>query len=345
MTRVVFVTQQFDPDDPNLGIVVSQVAALARRVGEVVVVADRVVASALPPNARAYSFRARTQLGRGARLLAAVARELRGLDAVIAHQVPLYAIVLAPLVRPARVPLLLWWSHWKLDLVVRTAEAVSTRVVTVGPTTFPKPSRKLVAVGQAIDVDRFASEHEPHDGPLRAVVIGRYSPAKGVDTIVRAVALAAGVRLDVYGPAPNGEARRERAELERLVGELGLADRVALHGALRRDEVARVLAGADVLVNNAPGGADRIVYEAAASGVPVLASNPAHADLLEADAFYPRGDASALAAKLRALAVADRDEIGRRLRERVRRDHSVDSWADGVLRAVRAVSARRARAA
>src|SRR5581483_8728551 len=184
-------------------------------------------------------------------------------------------------------------------------------------------SRKLVAVGQAIDVDRFASEHEPHDGPLRAVVIGRYSPAKGVDTIVRAVALAAGVRLDVYGPAPNGEARRERAELERLVGELGLADRVELHGALRRDEVARVLAGADVLVNNAPGGADRIVYEAAASGVPVLASNPAHADLLEADAFYPRGDASALAAKLRALAVADRDEIGRRLRERVRRDHAV----------------------
>src|SRR5581483_3967834 len=229
------------------------------------------------------------------------------------HQVPLYAIVLAPLVRPARVPLLLWWSHWKLDLVVRTAEAVSTRVVTVGPTTFPKPSRKLVAVGQAIDADRFASEHEPHDGPLRAVVIGRYSPAKGVDTIVRAVALAAGVRLDVYGPAPNGEARRERAELERLVGELGRADRV--------------------------------VYEAAASRVPVLASNPAHADLLEADAFYPRGDASALAAKLRALAVADRDEIGRRLRERVRRDHSVDSWADGVLRAVSARRARAARAA
>src|SRR5581483_5215864 len=91
-------------------------------------------------------------------------------------------------------------------------------------------------------------------------------------------------------------------ELERLVGELGLADRVELHGALRRDEVARVLAGADVLVNNAPGGADRIVYEAAASGIPVLASNRAHADLLEQDAFYARDDAAALAAKLCALA-------------------------------------------
>src|SRR5581483_51973 len=127
LTRVVFVTQQFDPDDPNLGLVVAQVAALARRVDEVVVVAGRVVADALPPNARGRSFAARTQLGRGARLLLAVARELPGLrrGAVIAHQVPLYAIVLAPLVRPARVPLVLWWSHWKLDLVVRAAEAVS----------------------------------------------------------------------------------------------------------------------------------------------------------------------------------------------------------------------------
>ena len=127
MSRVVFITQQFDPDDPNLGIVVAQVAAIARRVDEVVVVADRVVASALSANARGRSFHARTQFGRGLRLLSAVARELPGLrrgGAVIAHQIPLYAIVVAPLVRPARVPLVLWWSHWKLDRVVRLAEAV-----------------------------------------------------------------------------------------------------------------------------------------------------------------------------------------------------------------------------
>ena len=336
MTRVVFVTQQFDPDDPNLGIVVAQVAALARRVDEVIVVSDRVVAGSLPANARGRSFAARTQLGRGARLLLAVARELPGLrrgGVVIAHQVPLYAIVLAPLVRPARVPLLLWWSHWKLDLVVRTAEALSTRVVTVGATTFPKPSRKLVTVGQAIDVDRFAGAHDAHTGPLRAVVIGRYSPAKGLETIVRAVAAVDGVRLDVHGPAPNGEALGERERVQGLVDELGVGDRVALHGPLRRDEVVQALASSDVLVNNAPGGADRIVYEAAASGIPVLASNRAHADLLDPDAFYRRDDADGLAAKLAGLASADRAEIGRRLRERVRSGHSVEAWAAGVLRA------------
>ena len=339
MSKVVFVTQQFDPDDPTLGLVVAQVAAIARRVDEVVVVADRVVAVSLPENARGRSFASRTQLGRGARLLAAVARELPGLrrgGAVVAHQIPKYAIVLAPLVRPARVPLVLWWSHWKMDLVVRTAEAVSTRVVSVGPTTFPKPSRKLVTLGQAIDVDRFAGERVPSDGPLRAVAIGRYSRAKGLETILRAVALVPGLRLDLYGPTLNDDERSERASLERVVAELELGDRVELHDALTRAQVVGVLANADMLVNNAPGGADRNGYEAAASGLPVLASNRAHDDVLDVDAFYRRDDPAELAAKLSALAAlpaAERAEVGRRLRKRVRDGHSVDSWADGLLRA------------
>jgi glycosyltransferase involved in cell wall biosynthesis len=206
--------------------------------------------------------------------------------------------------------------------------------VTVNETTFPKRSRKLVAIGQAIDVDRFAVERVPHEG-FRALVIGRYSPAKGVDTIIRAAASAGG-RLDVYGPEPNDEARRERARLQALVDGLGASERVELHGALTRAQVVEELSRADVLLNNAPGGADRIVYEAAAAGVPVLASNRAHEDVLDREAFFPRDDASALRAKLAALTQTDPRSLveqGRRLRRRVRASHSVDSWAEGVVRA------------
>jgi glycosyltransferase involved in cell wall biosynthesis len=300
----------------------------------------------LPANARGRSFSARTQLGRGARLLAAVARELPGLrrdGAVVAHQIPKFAILLAPLVRPAGVPLVLWWSHWKMDRVVRTAEALSTRVVSVAPATFPKPSRKLVTIGQAIDVERFAGERARREGPLRAVAIGRYSAAKGLETILHAVQLVPELHLDLYGPTMNDDERRERARLAQLVDELGIGGRVRFHDALTRTEVVDVLADADVLVNNAPGGADRIVYEAAASGIPVLASNRAHGDLLDGDAFYRRDDPAELAGKLTALAALpapERDAIGRRLGERVRAGHSVDSWAEGLLAAARVKPAR-----
>jgi glycosyltransferase involved in cell wall biosynthesis len=345
MSKVIFITQQFDPEDPQIAIVVPQVAAIARRVDEVVVIADRIVADSLPPNARAYSFHSATKLGRGLRVLSAVVRELPGLrkgrGMVIAHMSPIYAIIVAPLVRPAGVPLVMWWSHWKMDRVVRLGERLSTRVVSVGPGTFPLASGKLVTVGQAIDVDSFPARSGTREpGPLRIVVIGRYSAAKGVGTIIRAAGLALGrgvdLQLDIYGPALTADARAEQESLQALVRELALGEQVRLHDSVTRAEVMRLLGDADLLVNNAPGGADRIVYEAAASGIPVLASNPAHTNLLEPDAFYNRDDAEELAGKIENVArrsPAERDELGRSLRERVTREHSVESWSAGLLAA------------
>jgi glycosyltransferase involved in cell wall biosynthesis len=322
------------------------VAALARHVDEVVVVADTIVPAALPPNARARSFHSRTRIGRGARLVWSVARELPGLrrnGAVIAHMISVYVILVAPLVRPLRVPLVLWWVHWKVDLATRTAERLCTRVVSVDRRSFPHPTDKLLTVGQSIDFTNIpvrSLERSPLPGTFRVVAIGRYSPAKQLGTIVRAVEIARSggvdLELDVYGPAIGQEGETERTALQQLVDELGLVDHVRLHPAVTRPRVIELLGSADVLVNNARGGADRIVYEAGASGIPVLASNPAHADFLDPDAFFAAGDPKDLSARLVAVAAlspAERDEIGRRLRDRVERENSVDSWSRGLLRA------------
>ena len=105
-----------------------------------------------------------------------------------------------------------------------------------------------------------------------------------------------------------------------------------------RAEVPALFARADVLVNNMEAGApDKVVYEAAAACLPVLASNPVFDELF---AGYPllfeRGSAESLAERLRWFAwlgAAERAEIGRTLRERVAQRHSVETWADGVLAA------------
>ena len=344
--KVVFITQQFDPDDPLLGAVVPQVAALARQVDEVVVVADRIVAAALPANARGRSFHSASKLGRGLRLLDAVARELPGMrrsGVVVAHMCPVYAIVVAPLVRPAQVPLVLWWCHSKVDRVVRTAERVSTQVVSVAPASFPLPSQKLVAIGHATDVAGIPARTPGASGEgttLRALVLGRYGRVKGLSTIVRAARLAldhgVDLRLELYGPATTAEARADREQLERLVAELGLGGQVTLGGPVTHAEAIALLAAADLLVSNTYGGADKVVYEAAAAGLPVLSPNRWQADVLDPELIFHRDDAADLASRienLAALAPAGRDAIGQRLRERVVRLHSVDSWAAGVLRA------------
>ena len=100
-----------------------------------------------------------------------------------------------------------------------------------------------------------------------------------------------------------------------------------------RAEVPALFARSHVLVNNMRAGApDKVVYEAAASCVPVLASNPVFDDLLPPELRFARDDAGDLAAKLRTLDTARRPE----LREIVSRRHSVEHWADGLLATVTA---------
>jgi glycosyltransferase involved in cell wall biosynthesis len=341
LSRLVFITQQVDPGHPALAATVPKIRALAELVDEVVVLADSAVEDVLPANCRVRTFRASRKTGRGARFEAALAAELRGLrrGAVVAHMCPIYAVLAAPLVRPLRIPLVLWFTHWRASRLLRVAERVSSAVVSVDARSFPLESKKVRAIGHGIDVSEFACTRrvEAGDG-LRLLALGRYSPAKGLDVVLRALAVVGGgVLLDVHGPALSVEEREHRVQLGRLAAQLPLDGRVQLGDAVPRAEIPRLLANHDALVNNMRAGApDKVVYEAAAACVPVLASNPVFDTLLDPAQLYSRDDPGELADRIRALAAlpaADRDALGRRLRERVEQSHSVGSWARGVLEA------------
>ena len=338
MTRVVFITQQVDPGHPALAATVPKIAALAALVDEVVVLADGAVEDVLPANCRVRTFRASRKLGRGARFETALARELFGLHggAVVAHMCPIYAVLAAPLVRPLRVPLLLWFTHWRASRLLHAAERVSTAVVTVDRRSFPLRSEKVEAIGHGIDLAEFSCRPPRSGDGLRLLALGRYSRAKGLEVVLRAVAaLGDEVGLDVHGPALSDDERGHRAELERLVAALGLEERVTLMDAVPRSQVPELLAAHDALVNNMRAGApDKVVYEAAGSCVPVIASNPVFDTLLEPEQRFSRESPEELAERIHAFTALDaaaRAGLGKRLRERVETGHSVESWARGVL--------------
>jgi glycosyltransferase involved in cell wall biosynthesis len=326
VSRIVFATQVVDPDDPILGAVVGKLRALAERVDEVVVLAGRAVDGALPGNCRVHVFGADSKAERGSRFAIALRGELSPRPlAFVAHSVPLYAILAAPLVRPRRVPLLLWFTHWKQSRTLVVAERLSTGVLSVDRRSFPLDSRKVAAIGHGIDTEAFACvERMPAPGGgLRAVALGRTSPAKGFETIARGCELA-GVELEVYGPSSTAEEQRERDRLAALG--------VRMCGPVPYREVRALLGGKDVLVNNMREGAlDKIVYEAAATCMPVLASNAGFDDILPPELRFDREEPTELAARLRTLSGMDRNALGHELRARVEARHSAGHWADGVL--------------
>jgi glycosyltransferase involved in cell wall biosynthesis len=164
------------------------------------------------------------------------------------------------------------------------------------------------------------------------IALGRTSPAKGLETVIRGTALVPEATLELRGPSLTGEERSHRRALGSLIAELGVDERVRLLDAVPRADVPGLLAGADVLVNNMRSGAtDKVVYEAAASCLPVLASNPALDTLLPDELRFERDEPATLADRLRHLLAADRNAIGRALRGEVEQRHGVDGWADRVV--------------
>jgi glycosyltransferase involved in cell wall biosynthesis len=315
--KLIFCTQRLDAADPVLAATVPMAKALAARVEELVVLCDA-APTHVADNVRVHEFGAPTQVQRGARFEAALARELAGCEGVVAHMVPLYAVLAAPLVRPRRIPLVLWYTHWKGHAVVRLAEKVCTAIASVDVRSFPLRSPKVQGIGHGIDLGEFECSEAP-PAPLRALVLGRYSPAKGLEVVLDA-AQRAGVHVEAHGSDATFEGYKR--DLQRRFPE------AQLDGPVPRAHIPELFARHHVLINNMRAGApDKVVYEAAASCLPVLASNPVFDDLLPEDLRFERDDAAGLADKLRALDLQRRPE----LREAVAQRHSVEHWADGLL--------------
>lgn len=104
----------------------------------------------------------------------------------------------------------------------------------------------------------------------RLLFVGRFDHVKGLPLLLEALAILAGhdslLHLDLVGDGP------ERADLETMVGELGLMERVTFHGYHSQAELRKDYAQADIFVMTSfAEGIPVVLMEAMAQGVPVVA--------------------------------------------------------------------------
>ena len=214
MRRLIFITQQVDPGHPALAATVPKIRALAGLVDEVVVLADRVLPGTLPDNCRSLSFASRTKAGRGMRFEAALTKELpaeagrdRRPHVPDLRRAGGAARAAARRAAPALVHALEAHADargcregvHRRRLASTAARSPSTRRRwSPSATASTSTSSRAVPEGQRANDFRVAS-------------LGRYSRAKGLETIVRAVALLDGRAAGGARPcALGGRARRTR---------------------------------------------------------------------------------------------------------------------------------------
>ncbi len=147
-------------------------------------------------------------------------------------------------------------------------------------------------------------ERHPEKGAISYV--GQLYPWKGVDTLVRAMAMLPEATLDIVGGLPF---EPDAARLEALAGSIGVSSRVRFHPFVPPGELAQRLERAAVAAVPLPDNLySRVftsplkIFEAMAAGIPVVASDlPAIREVIrdgENGILVPPDDPAALASGL-----------------------------------------------
>ena len=244
------------------------------------------------------------------------------------------------------------------ELCLTVSDALRRNLLALGC-----PPEKVQTLREGLDLSQFPATDAPPrgsgipgepgfpGGPLRVVGVGRLVPMKGFADGIRAVAAAAaaGTVCD-YRIAGDGPLR---GELEKLIDELGLRDRVHLLGWQSVEDVKREVAAAHVMLapsktppSGVTEGVPNVLKEALALGRPVIATRHGGNDEVVDPGVNGRlvdeGDVAAMAEGLHAAAAdsAGWRAMGRAGRDVVERQYNLGPLSDRLARLLQETAER-----
>jgi glycosyltransferase involved in cell wall biosynthesis len=204
------------------------------------------------------------------------------------------------------------------------------------------PQSKIVVIPNGLDADRFRFDSQARsrvradwgvgsDGILIGIA-ARLDPIKNYPLFLRAAARLAKSQPGVRFVCVGDGASAYRAELVALAGQIGLSGRLVWAG--ERHDMAAVYSAFDIATSSSSGeGFPNAIAEAMACGIPCVVTDVGDSAILIGDTglVVPPGDPEALSnawAKLLKLDAEERQELGRRARQRMLDEYGIENLVD-----------------
>lgn len=334
--RLLLLTQVVDKDDAILGFFHRWIEEFAKHFEHIDIVCLKKGIYTLPENVTVYSL-GKESGENNVKYLVKFYQYFwhcfmsNHTDYVFFHMGAIYNMLAAPffLVRGIRKTTFIWWkTHGHINLAGRIALRFVDTVFTASKESFPIASKKRVVVGHAIDTDFFMPQaFVPPPGPA-ILFVGRVMRIKRVELVIetlrvlRSENIAATVRI--VGSIADAEYREE---LKQLVREYALEAYVTFVAGTHQQALLREYCTASVVMNpSETGSLDKVVLEAMACGVPVVAPVRAYGEILSAHGLaVSTQEPSAYAAAIKTVIESSqrRHELGTALREVVVKEHAL----------------------
>lgn len=225
------------------------------------------------------------------------------------------------------------WAARRADAVITVCNALRDEVVALGV-----DAERVTSLRNGVDLELFRplAERAPNEA-FTLLTVGHLVPVKAQELIIAALPLLPGTRLMVAGDGPN------RAMLENLAAQLGVAGRVTFLGAVPQSRLREHYGRADALVlASSREGWANVLLESMACGTPVVASRvygtPEVVAAPEAGVLMAQRSAQGVADAVHALRAAYPDRAATR---RYAEGFSWDDTTEGQLRIFDTVLARR----
>jgi glycosyltransferase involved in cell wall biosynthesis len=332
--KLLIITQKIDSEDPVLGFFHHWVEKLAQHFAQTTVICLQKGVVNLPPEIVVWSLGKELRPSRWSYLqkfFRAVWAQRDRYDAVFVHMNPEYILLGGIIWRLLGKHYYLWYNHSHGNVLTQLAATAAQAVFYTSPFSYTAQFKRSRRMPAGIDTELFRRDAGVTRQPRSILYLGRISPIKKVDVLIRAAEIlnkrSSDFTLTIAGGAEKPFIDYYH-EISVLAASSACSDRIRFAGEIPNYRASELYSSHEMLVNLSPAGLfDKAVLEAMACEAMVLASSPAFRECLPRECLFDEGNAEDLAEKLYYilnLPPETKRLYGKQFREYITERHDLD---------------------
>ncbi|MBU1164153.1 glycosyltransferase [Patescibacteria group bacterium] len=334
--KLLMITRKVDKGEHLAGFIYNWVKKIGEQVEELRVISwQEGDSSGLPENIKINHLKTnQNKLVKIFKFKMLVKKNIKQVDGVFCHQMPIYTILAAPIAKLYKKKVVSWYMHRQIDSKMKLMEKLADVVLSASKESFRLASKKLVITGHGIDVELFKPGTKQVDGKFKILSVGRISPTKDYESMIKAVDILVdsgvkNIKLTIIGDAGLAIQKGYFENLKLMVQNMKLQEQVEFLGPIPQIQIPKYLQNSDLFINmSGTGSVDKTVLEAMACECLVLTSNEAFKDIVGSNFMVGKDNPKDLAEKIKQLMNLSKEEkqqIRSKLRNEVVQNHNLDN--------------------